>query len=87
MSLTRKIIIEILQNNVETTRDGLPVIFPDSERFDRIADEIMAELNKKIKPKRECLSGISRDGKHQLIVSDDGVYCGVCGLDMATYNE
>lgn len=85
MSLTRKTIVEILQNNVEATRDGLPVIFPDSDKLDKIADEIMTELNRTPKPKKECLSGISRDGKHQPIISDDGVYCGICGMDLQLY--
>lgn len=80
--ITRRTIIDILKKN-STTVFSKDVVYPSE--FEQIADDIMSELNKKIKPKKECLSELSRDGKHQPIVSDDGVYCGICGMDLQLY--
>jgi len=82
--ITRRTIIDILKNN-STSVFAKDIVYPSE--FEQIADDIMTELNRTPKPKKECLSGMSRDGKHQLIISDDGVYCGICGLDLAAYNE
>jgi len=82
--ITRRTIIDILKKN-STTVFAKDVVYPSE--FEQIADDIMSELNKKIKPRRECLSQLSRDGKHTPIISDDGVFCSICGLDMVAYNE
>ena len=84
--ITRLKIIEILKSHSELfykwNNDGKKEIIYSSE-FDQIANEIMSELHKVIKPKKECLSELSRDGKHSPITTDpEGVYCGICGLDI-----
>lgn len=80
--ITRRTIIDILKKN-STSVFAKDVVYPSE--FDQIADEIMTELNRTSKPKKECLSGVSRDGKHQPIIGDDGVYCGICGMDLQLY--
>jgi len=80
MNLTRKTIVDILKTNITETRDGVSVIFP--EDFDKIAHDVMTELNRGIKIRKDCLSVGSRDGKHSPIISDEGVYCGSCGMDL-----
>jgi hypothetical protein len=61
------------------------VIYPS--QHDQIANDIMTELVKGVKPKKECLSGLSHGGKHEPIFTDpEGIYCGLCGIDLE-YND
>lgn len=78
--ITRRTIVDILKNNITETRNGISVIYP--EDFDKIAEDIMTELHNALRPKRECLSELSRYGKHTPTVSDDGTYCSICGMDL-----
>jgi len=88
MRLTKKTIVDILKNNssfMYVWNDEKPRDVIYANEFDQIADDIMTELNRTPKPKKECLSMLSRDGKHSPIISDDGVYCGICGMDLQLY--